>query len=230
MIQIKTNQIEASNIPKKRKIPKTLDKIQLQLALARRKRQIVSSVSKYPKKNILVLKKAAKIQYRVKDSTEEKPVKATTPKNDLRGTTATARSFWELVVCGTLVDEPDTEAISVPGSERAEEEINEVVKKPAKKEVKKTANNQVGLGEHSVHESSIQKSEGTPLFTVKEFSEKHHAFTESSLRNLINKAKSGGNGNGIIVNGMDVAIKRIGTRIYIHESEFFQWIEDRQKK
>ncbi len=56
------------------------------------------------------------------------------------------------------------------------------------------------------------------LLTVRQFSERHPAFTQGSLRNLIFNAKT---------NGLDSALVRIGRKVLIDESAFFAWI-DRQ--
>jgi len=56
----------------------------------------------------------------------------------------------------------------------------------------------------------------TSLLTIKQFAEKHKAFSELSLRHKIFFAET---------NGFATAIRRVGRRVYIIESEFFAAIE-----
>ncbi len=68
------------------------------------------------------------------------------------------------------------------------------------------------------------------LSTVRQFSEKHPAFPQGSLRNLIFLADSRKTTKGIITgNGLDVALVRIGRKVLIDESKFFQWIDAQQE-
>ena len=55
------------------------------------------------------------------------------------------------------------------------------------------------------------------LLTVKQFCEKHPAFTQGGLRDRIFHA----NTNGLRVTG---AILRNGRRVLIDEEKFFQWL------
>ena len=67
------------------------------------------------------------------------------------------------------------------------------------------------------------------LLTVKQFSDKHAAFPQGSLRNLIFLAESRMTSKGTIKgNGLDVALVRIGRKLLIDEIRFFQWIEEQQ--
>lgn len=59
------------------------------------------------------------------------------------------------------------------------------------------------------------------LLTVKQFSDKHIAFSEASIRSLIFNAQPRPN---VIDNGLAPAIKRIGGRILIDEQRFFTWV------
>jgi hypothetical protein len=56
------------------------------------------------------------------------------------------------------------------------------------------------------------------LLTVRQFSEKHVAFTQAGLRWVIFNEKS----NGLFESG---AIVRVGRRVLIDESRFFGWID-----
>jgi hypothetical protein len=69
-----------------------------------------------------------------------------------------------------------------------------------------------------------------PLMTVRQFSEKHHAFSQGSLRNLIFLAESRKTSKGTIEgNGLNVALVRIGRKVLIDEEKFFQWVEKQQE-
>ncbi len=57
------------------------------------------------------------------------------------------------------------------------------------------------------------------LLTVKQFANKHPAFSEASLRYHIFHEKT---------NGLGIAIKRVGRKILIQEEAFFNWIEGLQ--
>ncbi len=64
------------------------------------------------------------------------------------------------------------------------------------------------------------------LLTVKQFADKHPAFPQGSLRNLIFLAESRMTSKGTIKgNGLDIALVRIGKKLLIDESRFFEWIE-----
>jgi hypothetical protein len=56
------------------------------------------------------------------------------------------------------------------------------------------------------------------LLTVRQFSEKHTAFTQAGLRWVIFNEKS----NGLFESG---AIVRVGRRVLIDEARFFGWID-----
>ncbi len=60
------------------------------------------------------------------------------------------------------------------------------------------------------------------LSTVKQFSEKHQAFTTGGLRALIFNEHQ----NGLAKSG---AIVRIGRKVLIDEAKFFNWIEVQNK-
>lgn len=68
------------------------------------------------------------------------------------------------------------------------------------------------------------------LLTVRQFAEKHPAFQQGSLRNLIFLAESRNTSKGKIAgNGLGVALVRIGRKVLIDESKFFQWIDTQQE-
>ena len=67
------------------------------------------------------------------------------------------------------------------------------------------------------------------LLTVRQFAEKHPAFQQGSLRNLIFLAESRNTSKGRIAgNGLDVALVRIGRKLLIDEAKFFNWIDAQQ--
>lgn len=67
------------------------------------------------------------------------------------------------------------------------------------------------------------------LLTVRQFSDKHPAFPQGSLRNLIFLAENRNTSKGVIKgNGLDIALVRIGRKLLIDETKFFQWIDEQQ--
>ena len=67
------------------------------------------------------------------------------------------------------------------------------------------------------------------LLTVKQFSDKNPAFTQGSIRNLIFLAEPRATTKGVINgNGLDKALLRIGRKVLIDESNFFEWVDDQQ--
>ena len=67
------------------------------------------------------------------------------------------------------------------------------------------------------------------LLTVRKFAEKHAAFSQGSLRNLIFLSGSRKTSKGTIPgNGLDQALVRLGRKVLIDESKFFQWIDSQQ--
>lgn len=74
-----------------------------------------------------------------------------------------------------------------------------------------------------------QNNSTRTLLTVRQFSEKHPAFPQGSLRNLIFLAESRKTTKGTITgNGLDVALVRLGRKLLIDEARFFQWIDLQQ--
>jgi hypothetical protein len=68
------------------------------------------------------------------------------------------------------------------------------------------------------------------LLTVRQFSDKHPAFPQGSLRNLIFLAESRKTSKGVIKgNGLDIALVRIGRKLLIDETKFFQWVDEQQE-
>lgn len=67
------------------------------------------------------------------------------------------------------------------------------------------------------------------LLTVRQFSDKHPAFTQGSLRNLIFLAQPRNSSKGIIEgNGLDISLVRIGRKVLIDEAKFFEWVGAQQ--
>jgi hypothetical protein len=75
-----------------------------------------------------------------------------------------------------------------------------------------------------------QTESRTPLLTVRQFAARHPAFTESSLRWLIFQSHSRASSKGVIPgNGLHAALLRIGRRVLIDETRFFEWVAAQQK-
>jgi len=69
------------------------------------------------------------------------------------------------------------------------------------------------------------------LSTIRQFSEKYPAFSQGSLRNLIHLSTERYSSKGKIPsNGLAIALVRIGRKILIDESRFFEWIELQNQK
>ena len=71
-------------------------------------------------------------------------------------------------------------------------------------------------------ESTVSRS----LLTVRQFSERHPAFSQGSLRNLIFLGKPRETSRGVLPgNGFDKALVRLGKKILIDEQLFFEWLD-----
>jgi hypothetical protein len=69
------------------------------------------------------------------------------------------------------------------------------------------------------------------LLTVRQFAEKHPAFSQGSLRNLIFNAQPRVTRKAAIPgNGFDVCLVRMGRKILIDEDKFFAWLDGRNGK
>lgn len=69
------------------------------------------------------------------------------------------------------------------------------------------------------------------IFTLEGFGKRHEAFQQSVLRNLLWKAQDRHSSQGVIKgNGLDVAVVRIGRRVYLDEAKFFEWLDGQQGK
>jgi hypothetical protein len=67
------------------------------------------------------------------------------------------------------------------------------------------------------------------LLTIKQLSDKHKAFSQAALRNYIFKSKAVATNKGTIPgNGFDACMFRVGRKILIDETEFFNWIDGQQ--
>lgn len=84
--------------------------------------------------------------------------------------------------------------------------------------------------EKLIYPDSFSSSQFRTLLTVRQFSDKHSAFTQGSLRNLIFLAENRETSRGTIQgNGLKIALVRIGRKLLIDETKFFQWIDAQQK-
>lgn len=61
------------------------------------------------------------------------------------------------------------------------------------------------------------------LLTVRQFSEKHPAFQQGCLRNMIFLSRK-----GKIAGNLEAALVRIGRKLLIDEAKFFNWIDAQQ--
>ncbi|KXW58917.1 hypothetical protein FEMY_04360 [Ferrovum myxofaciens] len=69
-----------------------------------------------------------------------------------------------------------------------------------------------------------------PLASVRQFSEKHPAFSQGALRNLIFLASDRKTSKGPTPgNGLTVALVRIGRKVLIDEIKFFEWVDQQQE-
>lgn len=59
-------------------------------------------------------------------------------------------------------------------------------------------------------------NEPRTLLTVRQFSEKHPAFPQGSLRNLIFHAEA---------NGFKRCVRRINSKVLLDEQEVFRWVD-----
>ena len=80
-------------------------------------------------------------------------------------------------------------------------------------------------------DSPVVQQQTRALSTVRQFSEKYPAFSQGSLRNLIHLSTERYSSKGKIPgNGLAVALVRIGRKLLIDESKFFEWIEKQNQK
>ncbi len=64
------------------------------------------------------------------------------------------------------------------------------------------------------------------LLTVKQFSERHPAFSQGGLRHLIFLSRTRQTSRGEVSgNGLDAALVRVGRRVLIDEARFFAWLD-----
>ncbi|HQW58456.1 MAG TPA: hypothetical protein PK583_05835 [Gammaproteobacteria bacterium] len=68
------------------------------------------------------------------------------------------------------------------------------------------------------------------LLTVRQFADKHSAFSQGALRNLIFLSENRKTSRGTIQgNGLNIALVRIGRKLLIDEAKFFLWINAQQE-
>lgn len=76
-----------------------------------------------------------------------------------------------------------------------------------------------------------QTNKPRTLLTVPSFSQKHPAFSQPSLRGLIDKARTRRSSRGPVAgNGLSAAIVRVGRRVLLDEEAFFQWLAEQNQK
>jgi hypothetical protein len=66
-----------------------------------------------------------------------------------------------------------------------------------------------------------QETVSRKMFTVEEWAEKHKHPPENTIRRLIFNADK---------NGFNRVIRRIGRRIYLYETEFFEWLDEQNAR
>ncbi len=67
------------------------------------------------------------------------------------------------------------------------------------------------------------------LLTVRQLADKHPAFSQGAIRNLIFLAESRNTSKGKIAgNGLNIALVRVGRKVLIDEAKFFNWIDAQQ--
>jgi len=68
------------------------------------------------------------------------------------------------------------------------------------------------------------------LLTVRQFSEKHPAFTQGAIRQLVFASQPRKTSRGPIPgNGLKPAIVRLGRKVLIDEALFFEWLDSQQR-
>lgn len=69
------------------------------------------------------------------------------------------------------------------------------------------------------------------LLTISQFSNKHQAFSQASLRWLIFQSKPRHSSKGVVKpNGLESALVRIGRKILIDEDKFFIWAKQQSNQ
>lgn len=82
----------------------------------------------------------------------------------------------------------------------------------------------------SAYPESPTPSQSRSLLTVRQFSDKHPAFTQGAIRNLIFLAENRKTSKGLIKgNGLNIALVRIGRKLLIDEAKFFEWVDAQQE-
>lgn len=77
----------------------------------------------------------------------------------------------------------------------------------------------------------MQETTTRTLLTVKQFSDKHQAFSQGSLRFQIFNASSRKTSLGEIPgNGLDMALVRLGRKVMIDEARFFAWLDAQNER
>lgn len=66
------------------------------------------------------------------------------------------------------------------------------------------------------------------VYTLDIFGQRNPAFRPSVMRNLLWRAQDRHSSQGTIKgNGLNIAVIRVGRRIYIDEAKFFEWLKDK---
>ena len=84
-------------------------------------------------------------------------------------------------------------------------------------------------GEEEVSRRTFTPHGHRVLLTVSQFCEKHPAFPVGGIRNLIFLSEDRRTSAGVIKgNGLKAALIRIGRKILIDETKFFEWLDVQQ--
>lgn len=67
------------------------------------------------------------------------------------------------------------------------------------------------------HNLNVAKTAQRTLLTVRQFCERHPAFTQGGVRWMLFNREQ---------NGLDRAVVKVGRRVLIDVSEFFRWIDE----
>jgi len=68
------------------------------------------------------------------------------------------------------------------------------------------------------------------LLTVRQFSDKHPAFSAGSIRQLIFASQPRKTSRGNLPgNGLNIALVRLGRKVLIDEAKFFEWLDRQQR-
>lgn len=78
--------------------------------------------------------------------------------------------------------------------------------------------------------SARPRTAAPTLLTVRQFSERHPAFTQGAIRQLIFASQPRRTSRGNLPgNGLQAALVRLGRKVLIDEAKFFEWLSSQQR-